>query len=170
MIKLRLLFAICTVLLIGAVLSQAGFVRAAPTTAGTITQHVIPTIEAEPFGITLGPDGNLWFTESNGNKIGRLFYYFYLRPEGTFGLRCNMDRQYRQLTEGYSPAIHAGYNCANTLAVVADGATIPLYANQQLLATVTDYTYQAGRIGTAIAVSDSPPGDAAFRNVMLWTL
>jgi len=70
--KLRLLFAICTVLLIGAVLSQSGFVRAAPTTAGTITQHLIPTIFAYPTGITLGPDGNLWFTESNGNKIGRL--------------------------------------------------------------------------------------------------
>lgn len=70
--KLRLLIAICTVLLIGAVLSQSGFVRAAPTTAGTITQHVVPTIEAEPFGITLGPDGNLWFTESNASKIGRL--------------------------------------------------------------------------------------------------
>jgi len=25
-----------------------------------------------PLGITAGPDGNLWFTESNGNRIGRI--------------------------------------------------------------------------------------------------
>src|SRR5207247_7190699 len=25
-----------------------------------------------PFGITAGPDGNLWFTEGSGNKIGRI--------------------------------------------------------------------------------------------------
>lgn len=113
-----------------------------------------------------GTEIGVVFRQNSGFR----FYYFYLRPEGTFGLRCNMGMQSRQLTEGYSPAIHAGYNCANTFAVVADGATITLYANQQLLATVTDYTYQAGRIGTAITVSDSPPGDAVFRHVMLWTL
>src|SRR5450631_3218903 len=27
---------------------------------------------AEPFGITAGPDGNLWFTELIGDKIGRI--------------------------------------------------------------------------------------------------
>jgi virginiamycin B lyase len=25
-----------------------------------------------PYGITSGPDGNLWFTEAGGNKIGRI--------------------------------------------------------------------------------------------------
>ena len=27
---------------------------------------------AHPFGITAGPDGNLWFAEGNGNRIGRI--------------------------------------------------------------------------------------------------
>jgi virginiamycin B lyase len=37
-----------------------------------ITEFAIPTQNSEPYGITSGPDGNLWFTEANGNKIGRL--------------------------------------------------------------------------------------------------
>jgi len=30
------------------------------------------TANAQPFGISAGPDGNLWFTELNGNRIGRI--------------------------------------------------------------------------------------------------
>jgi plastocyanin len=33
---------------------------------------VIPTAHANPGGITLGTDGNIWFSENAGNKIGRL--------------------------------------------------------------------------------------------------
>jgi virginiamycin B lyase len=44
------------------------------TTAGAITEFPIPTPSSGPQGITLGPDGALWFTEaaSNANKIGRI--------------------------------------------------------------------------------------------------
>jgi streptogramin lyase len=41
-------------------------------TAGTITEFPIPTANSQPRGITAGPDGNLWFTESSGDKIGRI--------------------------------------------------------------------------------------------------
>jgi virginiamycin B lyase len=40
--------------------------------AQTVTAFAIPTAGAMPGGIVAGPDGNLWFTESAGNKIGRL--------------------------------------------------------------------------------------------------
>ena len=33
---------------------------------------LLPTRVSEPQGITAGPDGNLWFTEFLGNKIGRI--------------------------------------------------------------------------------------------------
>jgi streptogramin lyase len=36
----------------------------------TITEFATPTAHATPIGITAGPDGNLWFTEWAGNKIG----------------------------------------------------------------------------------------------------
>src|SRR5262245_18472308 len=35
-----------------------------------ITEYPIPTSHSAPQGITLGPDGNIWFTESLGNTIG----------------------------------------------------------------------------------------------------
>ena len=40
-------------------------------------QPVIPkagiqTPSSVPWGITAGPDGNLWFTEAGGGKIGRI--------------------------------------------------------------------------------------------------
>ena len=57
-------------------LSQAS-VYAAPvahpaTQPGTVTAYTIPTPNSSPGGIAAGPDGNLWFTERAGNKIGRI--------------------------------------------------------------------------------------------------
>jgi virginiamycin B lyase len=39
--------------------------------AGTVTEFPIPT-KGTPFDITAGPDGNLWFADPGGNKIGRI--------------------------------------------------------------------------------------------------
>ena len=39
---------------------------------GQITEFKIPTDGSNPFGITVGPDKNLWFTEEFGNNIGRI--------------------------------------------------------------------------------------------------
>jgi streptogramin lyase len=38
----------------------------------TITEFLVPTSGSQPGAITAGPDGNLWFTESAGNNIGRI--------------------------------------------------------------------------------------------------
>jgi virginiamycin B lyase len=45
---------------------------------GPITAYEVPTPAAEPYGIIAGIDGNIWFTESEANKIGRI------TPEGEF--------------------------------------------------------------------------------------
>ena len=42
------------------------------TPSGILTEFQVPTVYSGPFGITAGPDGNLWFTESVSNKIGRI--------------------------------------------------------------------------------------------------
>ena len=42
-----------------------------PTTHA-FTEFAIPTANSHPYGITAGPDGNLWFTESNTNQIGEI--------------------------------------------------------------------------------------------------
>jgi virginiamycin B lyase len=36
------------------------------------TEYTVPTPLSVPWGVTLGPDGAIWFTEYTGNKIGRI--------------------------------------------------------------------------------------------------
>ena len=36
------------------------------------TEFPVPTADSRPSGIAAGPDGNLWFTECDGNQIGRI--------------------------------------------------------------------------------------------------
>jgi streptogramin lyase len=65
-----------------AVLALAAACLAWPTATmaqiTTIFEFPVPTLNSSPTGITLGPDGNLWFTEQSANKIGRL------TPDGIF--------------------------------------------------------------------------------------
>jgi streptogramin lyase len=42
-----------------------------PITAA-ITEFPLPTANSQPDFIVTGPDGNLWFTEDSGNRIGRI--------------------------------------------------------------------------------------------------
>src|SRR5215510_763568 len=39
---------------------------------GTSKTFRIPTRNSQPEGITLGSDGNMWFTEASANQIGRI--------------------------------------------------------------------------------------------------
>ncbi len=52
--------------------SQSYHNKNAPMSAGTVTEYSIPASNSQPVGITSGPDGNLWFTESHGNNIGKM--------------------------------------------------------------------------------------------------
>src|SRR6202049_48090 len=42
--------------------------------SGTIVEYPVPTANSGPFAITQGPDGNMWFTESNTgtNKVAKV--------------------------------------------------------------------------------------------------
>jgi virginiamycin B lyase len=39
---------------------------------GQVTEFPLPTAGAQPFAITAGPDGNVWFTEGGSQKVGRI--------------------------------------------------------------------------------------------------
>jgi virginiamycin B lyase len=56
------------------VAAMAGVLLTAADPAAPVAaqQYLIPTQGSEPLDITEGPDGALWFTESSGNKIGRV--------------------------------------------------------------------------------------------------
>jgi virginiamycin B lyase len=61
-----------TLLAAGAILLAGG------ASAQTAQEFSIPTPDSVPVSITNGPDGNLWFTESRANRIGRI------APGGSF--------------------------------------------------------------------------------------
>jgi streptogramin lyase len=52
----------------------AGQTGVAPGTnaPSTIAEFNLPTAGSGPLNITVGPDGNLWFTENTGDRIGRI--------------------------------------------------------------------------------------------------
>src|SRR5215471_15162298 len=67
--------------LFAGLLSLLCAVTAAWALSGKIIEFPVPTANSGPFGITAGPDGNLWFTEAGftlggvtggGHKIGRI--------------------------------------------------------------------------------------------------
>ena len=41
-------------------------------TTGPFTEWTLPTTPAQPWGITLGPDGAVWFTELRAGRLGRV--------------------------------------------------------------------------------------------------
>src|SRR5918996_1041800 len=62
-------------------LASVSFVGSAPVEAApaskcapgaSIEEFAVPTPNSGPIVIAVGPDANLWFTEINGNKIGRM--------------------------------------------------------------------------------------------------
>jgi virginiamycin B lyase len=53
-------------------LASAVIVSPRPTTAQELTYFALPTPSSYPFGITVGPDGALWFAEKFGDRIGRI--------------------------------------------------------------------------------------------------
>src|SRR2546425_6491355 len=76
-------------------------------------------------------------------------YILYLRTG-------NKGTDLKTLAQGSSPAIKAGLNQANVIAVVAMGNAIKLYVNHQLITGVTDNTYSQGQIGMIADPNNNP--------------
>ena len=63
--------------LAGALVATLALPAIGMAVTGDVTEFPIKTANSMPFGITAGPDGNVWFTESAGNNVGRI------TPDGT---------------------------------------------------------------------------------------
>ena len=55
--------------------------------AGAFREFALPAADRMPVGIAVGGDGNLWFTEKQGNRIGRI-----TAGRNDHGV-CSADRQ-----------------------------------------------------------------------------
>src|SRR5712691_11067325 len=100
------------------------------------------------------------------------FYYFHISTSGAYALEIysnyNPSRS-QPLIQGMSPAIKTGLNQTNLITVVANGNGLKLFVNMQQIASVSDSTYNGGKIGV-IAEDISNPTEVVFRNVVVWPL
>ncbi|HJT57501.1 MAG TPA: protein kinase [Ktedonobacteraceae bacterium] len=113
-----------------------------------------------------GDRGGICFRASaaNGN-----FYYFYISRTGSYALQIYENYVLTAtLVTGSSSAIKTGLKQPNLIAVVANGDSLNLYVNMQLVAKVNDSTYIDGQIGV-VAEDINNPTDIVFSHAQVWT-
>ncbi len=121
------------------------------TTAGVITQYAIPNVTrgfntvSGPGAITLGPDGELWFTDLNG--IGEAFFV-------TANMTASPDTGFYQTIHTFTGS---GYAPNETVRIFAQGV-----GSAVLATTTTDST---GSFTAAARVPQSPIGARVFVGV-----
>ena len=116
---------------------------------GTITEFrptgISQTATSDPLGITTGPDGNLWFTEYNANKVAKV------TTSGTFTeyTLVAASSQPRGITVGSDGNLWVAEQSNNKIAKVTTGGTITEYAG--LNAGSQPYGLTAGPDGLVAA-------------------
>jgi hypothetical protein len=113
-----------------------------------------------------GNQGGIIFrSDSNGD----VFYYFQINVNGSYTWGMTSSTGYTALSTKTSPAIKAGLDQTNLVAVVAQGKNFDFYINKQKVATFSDATHTHGLIGLSVE-DDNNATEAVFSNVQLWTL
>lgn len=117
--------------------------------------------------IIRGDAGGILFRVENTSP--NQYYDFYVGQDGTYGLEVVNGSLTTSLRQSTSAAIKQGLNQENLIGVVAQGKTIMLYVNHQLMGILADQTYNHGQIGV-YAVVYSHPTEVVFSNARLWKL
>lgn len=99
-------------------------------------------------------------------------YFFTVTCSGDYVLRAFDGSVFSAITAVNSSAsIKAGANQVNRLGVKAIGSKIELYANDQLLGTIQDSTFdQSGTFGVFIAGYDTPNFSIALDDISYWLI
>lgn len=114
----------------------------------------------------LGQAGLIFRTNADNTS----YYFFHIDTAGSYALDLyGTSAQVRNLLQGVSSAIPIGLGQSNQLAVIANGNTLSLYANQQYLASVMDTTLNAGKIGLGV-VNRNTPVEVQFADAQVWQL
>jgi len=99
-------------------------------------------------------------------------YYFAVTHNGFYALLLCQNGKCKALVPiTGSSAIHQGQSKTNIIAVGAQGSTITLYVNGQLITSVTDSTFSHGQIGVAAVPfgTNAHPTTVAYSNAKVWT-
>jgi hypothetical protein len=110
--------------------------------------------------VILGNSGGVIFRNSGP------FYLFSISQDGSYMVEIGGITNGKILLSGLSSAINTGQKQTNKIAVVANGATLTFFANEQQIGQVQDGSYAEGMIGL-IAY---PGTEAAYNNAKIWTL
>ena len=116
--------------------------------------------------IIQGSCGGIWF---RGNfSVGAPAYFFQVCQDQRYILFLYGRSGIQTLLSNTSPAIHAGLNQSNLIAVVTIGNHFDLYINQQKIDSTSDSTLSSGQINIA-AVGGNNLTEVVFRDAKVWT-
>jgi hypothetical protein len=90
----------------------------ASASAQIITEYPIPTTASGPNGIVAGPDGALWFTEHQGNKIGRITVPVSTGPLLAAVLPSSRSVQVGNTATAFATIINSGSSALSGCAIV----------------------------------------------------
>ena len=144
-------------------LSVKGFGYCGPKANGLVFSNL--AFEAN-ITILQGDFAGIWFRygQSQGTR-----YLFFMDTQGDYGLTADENNYLSYLRQGNRHAAFRLGHQTNLLAIVAIGDTIAIYVNHELLASITDTSYQQGQIGV-FAQGISSGFDTIFSDVRVWKL
>jgi hypothetical protein len=115
--------------------------------------------------IVQGSCGGIWF---RGNySAATPAYFFQVCQDQGYGLYL-YGKNGKTLLSNTSPAIHAGLNQSNLIAVVTIGNHFDLYVNQQNIGNINDSTLSSGQINIA-AVGGNNLTEVVYNAAKAWT-
>jgi hypothetical protein len=108
---------------------------------------------------------------TNGQQ-GANGYDYYMRADGRYTLaRCQPSDCSDVLASGTAGVFHAGLHVANTIAVVANGSKISIYADGHLLQTVTDSEFTSGVLGVQCTPNNgNTQSEVTYTGAKAWAL
>ncbi len=116
--------------------------------------------------LVAGDCGGVVFRSDNQNQN---LYLYEVCQNGTFSLATYSGTSGQYLIDHQSnAAITKGTGQTNLIAVVANGSTIDLYANNVLLGSQNDTKFSSGQIGLYADNYTSAATDAQFSNARVW--
>ncbi len=140
--------------------------------------YFVPCIESNDFSnfafevqmtIIQGDGGGILFRLDNTKNN---YYAFFANNDGFYNLGiCVGGTCQSPFRSGTSSALHQGLGQRNVIAVVAQGSTITVYANQQQITSVTDSSYGHGVIGLVASPfsNNGHPTEVVYSNARVWT-
>jgi hypothetical protein len=108
---------------------------------------------------------------TNGQQ-GANGYDYYMRADGHYTLaRCQPSNCSDVLASGIASGFQTGLQVTNTIAVVAQGSTISIYADGHLLRTMIDSAFTSGILGVQNTPNNgNTRSEVVYTDVQAWML